>query len=92
MVVEIRFDLELCPSSAAWVAVFEGLVDAMEMLPWTLGCAITYGRLRAALERSGTPLAAMDLLIASHALSEGCTLISADQALGQVPGLSVEVW
>lgn len=48
--------------------------------------------LRTALERSSTPLAAMDLLIASHALSEGCTLISADQAFAQVPGLSVEVW
>ena len=48
--------------------------------------------LRAPLERSGTPLAAMDLLIASDALSEGCTLISADQAFAQVPGLTVEVW
>jgi predicted nucleic acid-binding protein len=32
-------------------------------------------RLRADLERNGKPLAAMDLLIASHALSEGCALV-----------------
>jgi len=92
VVAEIRFGLERRPSSAAWVAVVEGLLDAMEVLSWTQGCALTYGRLRADLERNGTPLAAMDLLIASHALSEGCTLISADQAFAQVSGLSIEVW
>jgi len=38
-----------------------------------------YGRLRAELKRHGKPLAMLDLLIASHALSEGCVLVTADQ-------------
>ena len=36
------------------------------------------GRLRAVQARKGRPLGLMDLLIASHALSEGYVLVSAD--------------
>ncbi len=49
-------------------------------------------RLRAELERHGKPLAALDLLIASHALSEGCVLVTADQAFALVDELTLEVW
>ncbi len=38
------------------------------------------------------PLGLMDLLIASHALSEGCSLVSADQAFAQVDELTLESW
>jgi tRNA(fMet)-specific endonuclease VapC len=34
----------------------------------------------------------LDLLIASHALSEGCVLVTADQAFAQVDDLSLETW
>ena len=51
-----------------------------------------YGRLRADLKRNGKPLAAMDLLIASHALSEGCALVTADQAFANVADLHLEAW
>ena len=39
------------------------------------------GRLRAVQARKGRPLGLMDLLIASHALSEGCVLVSADHSV-----------
>ncbi|MCX7287601.1 MAG: hypothetical protein NTW20_08585 [Rhodobacterales bacterium] len=55
-------------------------------------CSRVYGRLRAELERHGKPLAAMDLLIASHALSEGCVLVTADQAFALVDELTLEAW
>jgi tRNA(fMet)-specific endonuclease VapC len=51
-----------------------------------------YGRLRADLERNGKPLTALDLLIASHALSEGCALVTADQAFAHVDELTLEAW
>jgi tRNA(fMet)-specific endonuclease VapC len=38
------------------------------------------------------PLALMDLLIASHVLSEGCALVTADQAFSNVPELQLESW
>ena len=37
-------------------------------------------------------LAALDLLIASHALSEGCALVTADQAFANVADLQLEAW
>jgi tRNA(fMet)-specific endonuclease VapC len=33
----------------------------------------------------------LDLLIAAHALAEGCTLVTADRAFRNVPGLQVEL-
>ncbi len=44
------------------------------------------------LERNGKSLAAMDLLIASHALCEGCTLVTTDQAFANVADLQREAW
>jgi len=38
------------------------------------------GRLRAVQARNGRPLGLMHLLIASHALSEGCVILSVDHA------------
>jgi len=46
----------------------------------------------AELEALGKPLGAMDLLIATHALAEDCTLVSADRAFAHVPGLRVLDW
>jgi len=55
--------------------------------------AAAYGRLRAALEQKGTPIGAMDLLIAAHALSLGVRLITNNaREFRRVPGLRVENW
>lgn len=55
--------------------------------------ASVYGRLRAALEQKGTPIGAMDLLIAAHALSLGVRLITNNaREFRRVPGLRVENW
>lgn len=81
------------PRLNAWVREQRCCLSAtLEILPWSEACAKVYGRLRADLERKGKPLAAMDLLIASHALSEGCPLVTADQAFAQVDELTLEAW
>ena len=49
--------------------------------------AKTYGRLRAELQRLGITLAAMDLLIAAHALALERMLVSSDQVFASVPDL-----
>lgn len=89
---EIRYGLERRRVSEGVRSLIEGLLEAIEILPWSEACSRTYGRLRAELERRGTPLAAMDLLIASHALCEGCALVTADQAFAQVGELRLETW
>jgi len=70
----------------------ESALARLEVLPWTEACAVVYGRLRAVQARKGRPLGLMDLLIASHALSEGCVLVTADQAFALVEELTLEAW
>jgi len=52
-----------------------------------------YARIRAALGRSGKPIGNMDLLIASHAVSQRMILITNNlRRFSHVPGLKAEVW
>lgn len=52
-----------------------------------------YGRVRAELERKGSPIGAYDLLIAAHALSLGLILVSNNtREFSRVEGLRVENW
>lgn len=92
VVAEIRYGLEKLPPTSRLQELAENTIKTLEILPWSEACATVYGRLRVDLERNGKPLAAMDLLIASHALSEGCVLVTADQAFGNVAELSLEAW
>jgi tRNA(fMet)-specific endonuclease VapC len=55
--------------------------------------AETYGRVRAALERAGTPIGPLDTLIASHALALGLMLVTTNEReFERVEGLRVENW
>jgi tRNA(fMet)-specific endonuclease VapC len=92
VVAEIRYGLEKRPTATRLRALAESTLDTLEILPWSEACSRIYGRLRAELERHGKPLAALDLLIASHALSESCVLVTADQAFAHVDELSLEAW
>ena len=48
---------------------------------------------RAALERAGTPIGALDTLIAAHALSLGAALVTNNtREFGRIPGLAVANW
>ena len=46
------------------------------VLPWDEVAADHYGAIRASLEKAGTLVGAMDMLIAAHAKSCGATLVS----------------
>ena len=92
VVAEIRYGLEKNALTARKRQLVESALARLEVLPWTDACAVVYGRLRALQARKGRPLGLMDLLIASHALSEGCVLVSADQAFAHVDELSLEAW
>ena len=55
--------------------------------------ALAYGPVRAFPERQGTPIGAMDLMIAAHALSLRVTLVTNNvREFGRVQGLNVENW
>ena len=92
VVAEIRYGLQKQPAATRLQALAEATLEILEILPWSEACTKIYSRLRADLERQGKPLAALDLLIASHALSEGCILVTADQAFANVAKLQLEAW
>ena len=65
----------------------------LEILAFDMPAAAAYGPIRATLERQGTPIGAMDLLIAAHAVSLGVILVTNNsREFGRVPGLQVDNW
>jgi tRNA(fMet)-specific endonuclease VapC len=74
------------------VALIEFLVP-IEILPYDDLAAHEYGKLRAGLGKQGTPIGSLDTLMAAHALSLKCVLVTNNEAeFGSVPGLKVQNW
>lgn len=74
-----------------------GLIDAfihdMQVLPFDASAAIRFGIVATALEDQGTPIGLMDVLIASHALERGATLVTRNlKHFSKVPDLNVVSW
>ena len=65
----------------------------LEILPYGDDAAQYYGDLRFYLEKRGTPIGALDMLIAAHALSTACTLITNNEnEFNRIPNLKIENW
>jgi len=65
----------------------------LEILPFGSEAAQYYGQLRTLLERKGPPIGSLDMLIAAHALSIPCILVSINvKEFIRVPGLKIENW
>lgn len=100
---------ELCISAITYAELMHGVEKSMAvgrnrvalslfLSPITIldfdgKAAEEYGRIRAALEKKGTPIGPMDMLIASHAKAEGLTLVTNNtREFNRVEGLDVEDW
>jgi tRNA(fMet)-specific endonuclease VapC len=89
---ELRFGAEKAarPKLAELV---EAYLDRLAILDWTNDVTTHYARIRAQLERSGKPIGNMDLLIASHAVSQEMIVVTSNlKHFSNVRGLNVEVW
>ena len=65
----------------------------LEILPYGDDAAQYYATLRAHLERQGTPIGSLDMLIAAHALSAGCKLVTNNEKeFIRIPDLKIENW
>lgn len=68
-------------------------LSPFEICPFDDMAAEVYGKLRATLERQGTPIGSMDLMIAAHALSLRLTLVTHNtREFNRVKNLNVETW
>ena len=89
---ELRFGVTRRPEATRLATAVAVFLQDTPVLPWTSATAHAYAELRTRMESRGVSLSAMDLLIAAHAQAEDCTLVSADRAFAQVPGLRVFNW
>jgi tRNA(fMet)-specific endonuclease VapC len=65
----------------------------LAILPFDDRAAESYGRLRADLERAGSPIGPLDTLIAAHAQAINATLVTNNEReFSRVIGLRVENW
>ncbi len=71
----------------------EVILAALEVLPFDVPADRAYAQLRWSLEHSGQPIGPNDLLIAAHALSAECVLVTANvREFSRVSGLPLEHW
>lgn len=69
------------------------LLAPLDILAFDDDAASVYGAVRAGLERAGTPIGSMDLLIAAHALALGRTVVTNNtREFSRVASLKVENW
>ena len=65
----------------------------LEILPYGDDAAQYYGGIRVHLEKQGTPIGSLDMLIAAHTLSASCTLITNNEKeFIRIPNLKIENW
>ncbi|MGZ8781742.1 MAG: PIN domain-containing protein, partial [Thermoanaerobaculia bacterium] len=71
----------------------EGFLRPLTIADFTSDDAVAYARLRARLERAGTPIGPLDTLIAAQALARKLTLVSNNVGeFSRVNGLAIENW
>jgi len=71
----------------------QGLLETIPVLSLDMPTDAQYGLIRAELEAAGQPIGMNDLLIASHALALGLTLVTGNTSeFSRVRGLKVENW
>jgi tRNA(fMet)-specific endonuclease VapC len=66
---------------------------ALEIASFDSDAASSYGQLRAALEKRGTPIGPLDTLIGSHAAALDVVLVTHNtREFGRIDGLRLEDW
>ena len=64
--------------------MMERFLSKATVLPWGHEEAVAYGELRARLQAAGSPLGALDTLIAATCLSIDAVLVTHDKAFGKL--------
>lgn len=100
---------EICISSVTYAEMVHGveksqsieknrvalalLLAGIEIMDFDSYAAESYGKIRADLEKAGKPIGPLDMLIAGHAKSLGCTVVTNNtREFMRVNGLQLENW
>lgn len=100
---------EICISSVTYAELVHGveksqavdknrlaltlLLSNIEILDFDANAAEAYGKIRADLEKSGTPIGPLDMMIAGHARSLGYTAVTNNtKEFSRIKELKLENW
>ena len=89
---ELRYGAEK-KQSPRLSSQLDAILSALEILPFENPSDVSYGFIRAQLERAGRPIGGNDLLIAAQALALGYTVVTdIEKEFSRVKHLHVENW
>lgn len=100
---------EICISSVTYAELVHGveksqaveknrlalalLLANIEILDFDAAAAESYGKIRADLEKKGTPIGPLDMMIAGHAMSLNYTVVTNNtKEFGRIKDLLLENW
>ena len=90
---ELIYGVERSSSKQINRPIIEDFVRHLDVMDWDTEAADQYGVIRAALEPAGTPIGAMDMMIAAHAKSIKAVLVTNNQKhFTKVKGLKTDNW
>lgn len=92
-VSELQYGVAKSNAVAKNRAALDKFLLPLEILPYGEPAARAYGKLRAHLEKRGTPIGSMDTMIAAHGLSIDAVVVTNNvREFRRVPGLRLEDW
>ena len=90
---ELWYGVALSQKKRQNEAALRDFLDYVTILNWPYEASPIYGHIRAILQKRGSPIGAMDLLIASHALCLDAVLVTENtREFKRVPDLKIENW
>lgn len=90
---ELLLGLALKPQATKLAETVSQFLLGVTSLPWDSAAARAYADLSAFSWKQGKRLAAMDILVAAHAVSSGLTLVTSDQSFRNLgPRLRLADW
>jgi tRNA(fMet)-specific endonuclease VapC len=89
---ELRFGVARRPEAARLRVAVEEFLVRVDSMPWDSEAARHYALVRAALERDGTPMGNLDMMIAAHALALQAVLVTGDRSFRYVKQLKIDDW
>lgn len=93
MLGELWFGVDNSASRDRNIPILVAAVSDWTVWPYDTAAAREYGRIAAELKRIGRPMQQIDMMIAAIAKSlNSCIIVTADQDLFAVPGLTIENW
>jgi len=90
---ELRYGVAKSSHREKNAKALDEFIIPLEVVSFDEEAAHAYGDIRATLEKAGTPIGAMDMLIAAHAVSIGIPLVTNNtREFERIPALTVIDW